>query len=259
MSRLHGTAFEERMRIFETSHDLRALPGIFLVARVDGRGFTRLTKDELPLARPFDPRFRDAMVATARRLMDCGFAVQLAYVQSDEISLLLRRDETAFGRKLRKLVSVLAGEASAAFTAALFERDLRTTGAFDARISQLPREDDVIDYFRWRQVDAHRNALGAHCYWTLRAEGASDAEATSRLEGASNADRNELLFARGTNFDSLPAWQKRGVALSWESYEKAATNPKTGAAVSATRRRLAVDDALPKQDAWARYVRERIG
>ncbi len=46
-------------------------------------------------------------------LMNCGLRVVYAYTQSDEISLLLHRDEEGFGRKLRKLNSVLAGEASA--------------------------------------------------------------------------------------------------------------------------------------------------
>ena len=42
------------------------------------------------------------MVATVQHLMGCGFAVLYGYTQSDEISLLLRRDESLFGRKLRK-------------------------------------------------------------------------------------------------------------------------------------------------------------
>ena len=81
------------------------------MVRIDGRGFTRLTKEALPLERPFDPRFRALMEATARHLMRCGFRAVFAYAQSDEISLLLHRGESAYGRSLRKWVSVLAGEA----------------------------------------------------------------------------------------------------------------------------------------------------
>ena len=36
---------DERMRIFETAHDHRVLPGVFMVARLDGRGFTRRQGD----------------------------------------------------------------------------------------------------------------------------------------------------------------------------------------------------------------------
>jgi hypothetical protein len=36
---------DARMRVFETAHDHSVLPGLFMVVRLDGRGFTRLTKD----------------------------------------------------------------------------------------------------------------------------------------------------------------------------------------------------------------------
>ncbi|MCA9610804.1 MAG: guanylyltransferase [Myxococcales bacterium] len=241
---------ESRMRVFETASDVAVLPGIFMVARIDGRSFTHLTKVEHAFEAPYDERFRDCMVATTRRLMECGFGVVYAYTQSDEISLLFGRDERTFGRKLRKYCSVLAGEASAAFTHAL-----GSPAAFDCRVSQLPAEGDVVDYFRWRQEDAHRNALAGHCYWLLRRQGESDTEATRRLDGASVAARNELLFTNGIQFDRLPSWQKRGVGLYWERYEKVGTNPRTGLEVAATRRRIAVDLELPMKDAYDHFVR----
>ena len=60
---------DTKMRVFETTNDLYVLPGIFMVARVDGRGFTRLTKEVCKFEAPFDPAFRDAMIATAQHLM----------------------------------------------------------------------------------------------------------------------------------------------------------------------------------------------
>src|SRR4051812_38231741 len=151
---------DEKMRVFETAHDLCVLPGLYLVARLDGRGFTRLTKEAHAFEAPFDVRFRDLMLETAEHLLaGCGFHVVYAYTESDEISLLFDRGENSFGRKLRKLLSVLAGEASAKFSLLL-----GALACFDCRISQLPTEEDVLDYFRWRNEDAHRNALNAHGY-----------------------------------------------------------------------------------------------
>ena len=172
------------MRAFETNSDLAVLPGIRMVARVDGRGFTRLTKELHSFEAPFDVRFRDFMIAATKHLMQCGLGFEYGYTQSDEISLLFVRGEGSFGRKLRKLNSVLAGEASAAFTHAL-----GSPASFDCRISQLPRDEDVVDYFRWRQEDAARNALSGHCYWLLRRQGLSQREATARLDGASVSER----------------------------------------------------------------------
>ena len=144
-------------RVFETAHDLCVLPGLHMAARLDGRSFTRLTKEVHKFEAPFDAKFRDFMVDTAEHLMSgCGFNMVYGYTESDEISLLFGLDENSFGRKLRKLTSILAGEASAKFSLLL-----GAVGCFDCRISQLPSVDLVVDYFRWRNEDANRNALNA--------------------------------------------------------------------------------------------------
>jgi tRNA(His) guanylyltransferase len=260
---------DERMRVYETAHDHSVLPGMFMVARLDGRGFTRLTKGPRrrqstltgdPLEEPhrfdapFDPRFSEVMVHTTRHLMErTGIAFTYGNTHSDEVSLLFPLNELSFGRKLRKLCSVLAGEASAAFSLRLGFH-----GVFDCRISQLPRRELVLDYFRWRQADAHRNALNAHCYWMLRKDGMSRHEATADVDWRSVAEKNELLFKHGINFDTLPAWQKRGVGLWWEHYEKLGTDPRTGALIPATRRRLREQPELPYGAEYEALVAERV-
>lgn len=245
---------DARMRVFETAHDHCVLPGLSIVARLDGRNFTRLTKEAWDFEKPFDVRFRDLMIETTRHLMECGFRVVYGYTQSDEISLLLHRDEVAFGRKERKLNSILASEAGAKFS--LLAGALAT---FDCRVCQLPTMEYVHDYFRWRSEDAHRNALNGHCYWRLRAEGLGVNAATKALIGLSVAQKNELLFQRGINFNDLPSWQKRGSGLYWETYQKEARNPKTGEAVLATRRRIAVTTDLPMRDAYDAFVEGLVG
>lgn len=217
-----------------------------------GRSFTRLTKETRQFEAPFDERLRDLMVATAESLMTCGFRVQYAYTESDEISLLFEHDERLFGRKLRKYNSILAGEASATFSLLLGKR-----ATFDCRISQLPNAPLVIDYFRWRNEDAARNALNAYCYWTLRKEGFDERAATQRLHGLSVARKNELLFQYGINFNEVPNWQKRGVGLYREQYDKAARNPSTGNEVLAQRRRIKQDFELPMKHEYSRFL-ERL-
>lgn len=244
---------DRKLRVHETLHDQHVLPGIRIVVRLDGRNFTRLTKSEWNLEAPFDVRFRDAMLATTRHLMDCGFNVTYGYVQSDEISLLLHRDDATFDRKLRKILSVLAGEASACFSLAMGRH-----AGFDARVSQLPSDALVIDYFRWRHEDAHRNALNAHCYWLLRGQGDSANAATSRLSGLSIAEKNELLFQNGINFNDLPSWQKRGIGVHWDTYEKAGRNPKTGETTTALRRCLREWMDLPLGDDYTAFLRARL-
>jgi tRNA(His) guanylyltransferase len=244
---------DQKMRIFETAHDLCVLPGLHMVARLDGRSFTRLTKETHKFEAPYDERFRDLMLGTVEHLMDCGFKVLYGYTQSDEISLLFAPEEDSFNRKLRKLGSVLAGEASARFSLLLGD-----IGVFDCRISQLPSAALVVDYFRWRNEDAHRNALNAHSYWCLRKDGKTVKQATGAVSGLSVAEKNELLFRHDINFNELPNWQKRGAGVYWEDYRKPGRNPKTGEAVTALRRRLKRDLELPMGDEYSAFVRRAL-
>jgi len=244
---------DSKMRVFETAHDRSVLPGMFLVARIDGRNFTRLTKEVHKFEAPYDVRFRDLMIETTAHLMNCGFNALYGYTQSDEISLLFHPRITTFDRKVRKYNSILAGEASAKFSVLL--QDL---ACFDCRISELPNVDLVVDYFRWRNEDAHRNALNAHCYWLLRKEGQSVRDATAALDRLSVAEKNELLWQREINFNDLPLWQRRGTGVYWERYQKTGTNPLTQEVVATTRRKLHTNLELPMRDEYDALVRRLI-
>lgn len=240
---------DKKMRVFETAHDFCVLPNMYMVARIDGRSFTKLTKNEHQFEAPFDLRFRDLMVETVKHLMNCGFNVIYGYTESDEISLLFSLKEDTFSRKIRKYNSILAGEASAKFS--LLLKDL---AAFDCRISQLPSKHEVVDYFRWRNEDAFRNALNAHCYWKLRGNGLTARKSTKEIEGLSVANKNELLFQNGINFNDLPNWQKRGVGLYWVNYDKEGTDPKTGRKILTQRRKVFVDFDLPMRDEYDVFI-----
>lgn len=157
--------FDEEMRRFEQSLDVCILPDFYIVARLDGRNFTRLTREICHFEAPFDEKFRDYMVETVRHLMQCGFNILYGYTESDEISLLFHPGDMTFKRKTRKINSVLAGEASAKFSYLLGR-----PASFDCRVVPLPNLERVRDYFLWRQEDAHRNSLSSYCYWTLRKE-----------------------------------------------------------------------------------------
>ena len=233
---------DAKMRVYEQSLDQIIPPGNYLLARIDGRSFSRLTKEVCKFEAPFDERFNKMMVETVKGLVaDTGMEIVYGYTQSDEISLLFSKDAQVFGRKVRKLNSILAGDASARFSL-----QIGLPAVFDCRIIPLPNEELVTDYFRWRMEDAHRNCLNSWCYWTLRKEGRNATKASEELVGKSVAYKNEFLFQHGINFNDLPVWQKRGVGVYWRNYEKDGHNPVTGEDVKTVRREVFADYDLPK-------------
>jgi tRNA(His) 5'-end guanylyltransferase len=74
------------------------------------------------------------------------------------------------------------------------------------------------------------------------------------LDGKSVAFKNELLFQHGINFNELPTWQRRGVGLYWEEYEKQGYNPVQAREVVVTRRQVKVDEELPMKEAYEGFI-----
>ena len=107
----------DRMKGYENAfrHYLpRRMP---VIIRIDGKAFHTYTKG---FHKPFDYILMKTMQETAYELCKKIEGVKLAYVQSDEISLLLTNDDTLetepwFGNNLQKLCSIAASIATLAF------------------------------------------------------------------------------------------------------------------------------------------------
>lgn len=244
---------DQEMRRYETARDTHVPLGAFIVVRLDGRGFTRLTKEVMYFEAPYDERFREAMSTTARHLMTCGFRSLHAYCQSDEINLLLHPKDHTFQRKERKWLSVLAGEASAAITHALGR-----PACMDARLCLLPDAARVVDYFRWRMEDARRNCLNSHAYWLLRRLGRNAAGAHGELSGVSVEVKSALLAEHGILFSELPAWQRLGFAVTWREEEKLGRDPRTGDGTRTDRRRLCTLLDLPEGPDYGQFISDLL-
>ncbi|HCN50657.1 MAG TPA: guanylyltransferase [Chryseobacterium sp.] len=237
------------MRKNETLSEQYILPENFIIVRLDGKGFTKLTKEKLSLEKPFDQKFSVVMTNTVKHLFNSGFRIIYGYTQSDEISLLIHKDDNTFSRKIRKINSVLAGEASA-----FFSLQFQEVCVFDCRVIAVPNHDMILDYFCWRQEDSHRNSLSAYCYWTLRNNGCNAKQATEKIEKLSMADKNELLFQYGINYNNIPFWQKRGIGIFIKETDKMGYNPFTKQNVASMRKTLHVEQELSVRENYRSFI-----
>lgn len=233
--------FDKKMRAFEEANDPHLIPEMFVLARIDGRNFGRLARKELKVP-PFDIGMRDAMLSTTKHVMDSGFKSVYGFTQSDEISLLFDKTiHNIYNGKIRKINSILAGEASAKFSMLMNHH-----GAFDCRTIQIPTIDLVGDYFLWRRADSETNCINGWCYHVLTTkENLTPEMAQKHIDRKDFAFKNELLFRHRINFIDLPNWQKRGIGIYWEQYEKEGYNPISKEKVKVPRNRLNVNFDLP--------------
>ena len=139
----------------------------YTIIRLDGKAFHTFTRG---MERPYDERFMNAMDYTAMHLcLDIQGAV-MAYVQSDEISILLTdfdkiTTDAWFDGQVQKIVSVSASMATAFFNSYInYDTDdsQKKMAFFDARVFTIPDPVEVENYFVWRQKDAVRNSLAMH-------------------------------------------------------------------------------------------------
>ena len=243
--------FDKMMRRHELSLNETVPSCEWIVLRLDGRGFTTLTKEALDFTRPFDERFHVAMQRTCEHLLTCGAKISLCYTQSDEISLLLNTENIPFNGKTRKLNSVFAGEASG-----VYSLEVSCPTAFDCRTVPLSQTADVVDYIRRRAEDANRNGLTAFCYWTLRDAGYEPSSANAEIHGLSKDQKLALLTSHHINFEGQPEWMRFGSFLRSKTDAHVGVDPRTGAEVATTRQAFEWLEPCPVGPSIAALVME---
>lgn len=197
-----------RMKGYESQTcGIRLIPRIPVIARLDGKGFSKFTKG---LKRPYDKRLSDLMVETTKYLVketnaNCG------YQQSDEITLVFYTDKIEssiyFDGRLFKMIGDLAAMASVYFNRELgkyLPEKADKMPRFDARVYNVPTLEEAVNSFIWREMDATKNSI------TMAA---SEYYSHKELMGKNGSEKQEMLFQKGVNWNDYPSFFKRGTYI----------------------------------------------
>lgn len=229
------------MKECEIFSNLRIPCGSKIIVRIDGRKFSRLSRD-LNFEKPFDKHFTKMMVLSSNDFFK-EFNPCFIYTFSDEINILL--SDIPFGGRIEKLNSVFASFIAGSFTKNVLDSEdiLERPISFDSRI--IPLSDPlVLKYFKERQNEAWRNCINGYAYWTLRRE-YSKKEAMYILKNKKSGSLHDILFERGINLAELPSWQRRGIGIYKKEVLIEGYNPLEKKKVQSTRKRIFVDSDLP--------------
>jgi tRNA(His) 5'-end guanylyltransferase len=177
----------------------------YSIIRIDGKAFHTLTK-KMKCERPFDYSFMNAMDETAISLCKEIQGAKFAYVQSDEISILLTDFEKIttdawFDGNIQKITSVSASIATAKFNNIIFEENSSLLAYFDSRVFTIPDHYEVENYFIWRQQDATRNSVQLV---------AQSLYSHKELYKKNQNELQDMIHARGQNWNDYPIGAKRG-------------------------------------------------
>jgi len=206
----------------EIFSQLQVPPDAPFFARLDGRRFQAIS-EKIGANKPFDEKFAKCLVASAKAMYQSDLNPALVYAASDEINVLFLYT-APFRRRIEKTNSILAGVASSAFSlsaAKLFKKTI--VAAFDSRLIVLSQEK-ITEYLTRRQRDAWRNHNNAYAYWLFRRIGHKPSEAAKMLKGLKTKELHETLFRHGINLAQTPAWQRRGILIYMEPYQKRVKN-----------------------------------
>lgn len=201
----------DRMKGYEGNHKHHLAQKTPVIIRVDGKNFSNLT-----LKKPFDVSFMRAMGETAQYMLTNIQGAKAAFVQSDEISLLLTdfKDEEQgwFGYNQSKLESVSASMATAVFNRSIF---LDRIALFDSRAFNVPL-NDTINYFVWRARDLYRNSISMYARYHF---------SQKELNGKSTLEMRQMLSGIGKQWEDCPPEARNGTYYHIDGYVDKHTGP----------------------------------
>lgn len=200
----------DRMKIYESVCDYKLNPYMHYIVRLDGKGFSKMTK-RWPLQKPFDDNFNKAMHAATLSLFGLIPNIQLAWHGSDEISIMFifpTANNMYFQGRIQKIISLASSAAAVNFNRKLNETlgdQGNNYALFDARIMQFPNITEGLNCFLFRQQDCIRNSISGY---------AQSVASSKKLHGLNSTQQLEILTENGIDWNNaVPSWSKYGTFI----------------------------------------------
>lgn len=222
----------------------------YTIIRVDGKAFHTYTRG---LEQPFDIDFVDDMDATAKYLCEHIQGAKCAFVQSDEISILLTDFDKLttsawFDNNLQKMCSISASLATAAFNHLRANRywdvssaNINTIGEhFDPRVdledtsisvnslfAYVPKQPKIALFdSRVFQIPSKSEVMN-YFIWRQRdtvknsiSSVAQTLYSSNELHRKNDNEQQEMIFQKGINWNDYDPKLKRGRMIIKEVYTK---------------------------------------
>ena len=197
-----GLDIGERMKCYESVMSYHLTKRVPVIIRIDGRAFHTFTRK---FGNNWNETFVKCMIEVAKGVQSEIQGCNFCYSQSDEISFLLTDYKTIrtspwFDYDLSKLLSISASLASSIMSSC----NMGAIVSFDSRAFSIP-QDEVCNYFIWRQLDATRNAIqmAGREYFSHK-----------QLDNVNCNEIQEKLFQeKQINFNDYPTIRKRGFCI----------------------------------------------
>ena len=210
-------ALGDRMKgYYEQVPNIRLMRRTPVIIRVDGKAFHSYTRGfDSPMDKDLMLCMRETMRWMCGQIQGCV----LGYCQSDEISFCVvdykkLESDCWFDYKVQKVCSISAALATYMFNHLIraIKKTIKTkegvtalvaderAALFDARAFNIP-ENEVTNYFYWRQLDTIRNSinLAGHTYFSNK-----------EMNRKKTNEVKDMLLEKGINWDDYPSDYKYG-------------------------------------------------
>jgi len=234
------TPLGERMKNYENEFNYKILPNQAFIIRLDGRSFSKFTKD---FCKPFDINFVRTMALTMKDLVE-EFDAQTGYTHSDEITLIFNAIDDdkleikthMFDGRIQKILTLISSYCSVRFNYHLEKLLEKSTiqysdklitiikshkQMFDARILKFSKDNifEILNHQIWRSInDCNRNAIQTYAYYNF---------GSKEIMNKNTSEMIEMLKTKNINWENdVPLFLKYGIYCKKILVEKTINNNK---------------------------------